>query len=734
MKKILSVLLILSMCVSMTCAGVFQSSASVDDVQPLEETNGVKFYNPYGVTLGDINDDDKVNAADLTPYKLRLAGKTVEFNATNADINRDGHVSSLDVLTLKLDLAGKVAIKGKYAPADSDNRVDGITIAGNNISEYTVVVPAGATRDDNIHYAAEELINYIDEACGIELPMAYGSADGRTITLSVDTTATLGTEGFDINVTDGNLTIVGGRLRGSMYAVYQILEDCIGFRFISSDGPYLYEENLVDIPEGFSEHYVPGFSSRGVRHTFSGNDPLKYGLPRKVNDIDDGGKNGSTWRYGRGIGRQFANAHSFYLYKGGADGQQNAEVMKQPCFTSEEDYQTLFAGLLYWTRQSASWSAENVLNPEVHQVSFSINDTNDDSNFCSCRPCRIATREEGTKNGPYLAMVNRAANEFQEYYPGVKLFCIIYEHTVPKTVRPNENVVLCYCGTGCNNHAVGSGLCGDGRTPLGTSNKEDEAVMAKWAEITSTIYFWYYPVSYHYYLAPCPNVLTIFDEVHYIYSIGFDSFFYEGGGVTYNFEELKAYLSSRLEWNPTMTREEFNHILQEYLYLKYGEGWEYIYKFIVMQDEAGNAAGCFINNHDRPFNMYSEAYLREHWEYMSDLLKKAYTMTSDSNKQRKCRELRLSIDFLGLSATYDSKYVGGSEAERAEYLADYTEFYTYLKDNLDNLTRWYPDEIAQDENCELNSLRIFSSNIYKLPGTLNLDTSPMVQFYEDGYC
>ncbi len=79
--------------------------------------------------------------------------------------------------------------------------------------------------------------------------------------------------------------------------------------------------------------------------------------------------------------------------------------------------------------------------------------------------------------------------------------------------------------------------------------------------------------------------------------------FYEGGGTEFIFETLKEYLAMRLNWDPEMTEEEFIGHIKEYLYLYYGDGYEELYQYIIMQDEAGNGAGCFINNWDRPRQM-----------------------------------------------------------------------------------------------------------------------------------
>ena len=76
----------------------------------------------------------------------------------------------------------------------------------------------------------------------------------------------------------------------------------------------------------------------------------------------------------------------------------------------------------------------------------------------------------------------------------------------------------------------------------------------------------------------------------------------------------------RLNWDPEMTEEEFIGHMKEYLYMYYGDGYEELYQYIMMQDEAGNGAGCFINNWDRPRQMYDYKYLDDHYEEMRALI------------------------------------------------------------------------------------------------------------------
>lgn len=382
----------------------------------------------------------------------------------------------------------------------------------------------------------------------------------------------------------------------------------------------------------------------------------------------------------------------------------------QPCFTSEDSFQEMFTGLIRYSDMIfKDWKQEYV--PGQSQFSFSIDDN---ELYCTCDSCREAYDRIGV-SGATIEFVSRAADMYKEYYPGVRLYTILYEHT-PYTdgIYVSDNLLIMYCGTYCHNHVPGTGDCGDGLTSLGKNNNIDEVSLPSWCKIADRVYFWEYGVNYHYYLAPSPDVFNIRKDLQFAINSGCTGLYHESASeYDYTFEPLKAYIAARVMWDTEMTEEECDELIQEYLWIYYGSGYEEIYEIIKIMDAAGDANGCWVNNHDRPWDMYNPEYVAAHTEELMALVETAREKADDEWLLQKVDKMAMHVYFLTLSATYDDVYVNGDEAAKAQYTARYEWLYNYINNA---------------------GYKIYSNkDLYKLPAECNLEKNPMEQFYESGY-
>ena len=698
MKRILSLILVL----------LFVTSAF-----PLL-TGGAVADGKHGFLPGDANDDEDVSMKDVLLIRRYIAGLQDEkdIDIIAADVVTDEDVNTKDVLLIRRYIAGLEELDGNNE--DGKYKVGSLKIGGKNISRYSILIPDDA--DECMAYSAEKLSEYIGRTCGIRPNVTTDETlDSYFIEYKKDAedVYSLGDEGYNVTLgEDGNVTLTCGRLRGSLYSTYYLLER-FGWRFLNDDIEYLYKADTVDLPEGFSETEIPAFVYRGLNQIGStGNDFAAL----RLNGVDsEGSYSAANLKYGGGVGNLHAHGHSYAYQMAGIEYAYNNKAIaemglfdEQPCLTSEETYEKFkaFNFAIY-----DMWVKNGTRIPGIHFTMISCS-PNDNTAFCKCANCKAVYTEEGSISGTVIRMSNRIAEAQREYMPGIGVYTIAYwdARNAPRHTRPDDDVCVCFCVGGCNNHTfdhveecVAAG--GNPRYPFmvwdiatqsprradfNVSNEYDLDCYNRWCELTDNIWVWYYACNFSYQIAPCPNVLNIYNDYKYLASTGTTGVYTEGSSAGITFELLRGYLAAKMMWDPFMSEEEFEGHLDEFLMIYFGDGWQYIKQYVYMQDECGNLQGCFMNNFDRPWNFYNKAYYAEHFEEMLKLFEDAYSAADDEDQRERVMLASIHVVFLGLSATYESNYVNGTEVQKNKYKARYETLWDlintegYLKDVNEN--------------------------------------------------
>lgn len=145
MKKIVSVVLLLSMILSLLC---FAPSASA-------------------VTkLGDLDSDGAITAKDSLILRRYVSGYPYDIPEAAADLNGDGDIDMADCLLMRMHIARVITIDLKPI---TDKPIAMIKLGGTGIENYRIVIPASA--DDYTRYAAEMLSQSIEDKIDVALPV-----------------------------------------------------------------------------------------------------------------------------------------------------------------------------------------------------------------------------------------------------------------------------------------------------------------------------------------------------------------------------------------------------------------------------------------------------------------------------------------------------------------------------------------------------------------------------------
>lgn len=605
----------------------------------------------FGIDMSDFRDEG---------YVIRSVGdEVVIFGKTESGLDRG------------VRHYAKYCTDDDYINVVSDEgyRVKAITVAGRDISEYSIYLFEGADQCHTI--AANELQKYISLATGITLPIVREPVEHMIVLERVGKedprSETLGNEGFNITVKEnGDLYIFGGYDRGCLYGVYELLE-IIGWRFVvnnqveafNDSNFYLYESELVEIPAGFTEEQIPSFE---YRYTVAGTQ-----LYNKANGHIRGSAAYNGWGIPKHAGHGLSGPlNSKYLVGYATDAMKNH--IEQPCFTNEVfidgciDYYTD-----YIEKQLA---AGRQIGHDFMEIELGINDGHI---FCKCEECFNYMKLDGSKTGPFLYFANTVARYVGENYPGLQCTILVYWDVVqpPKVTVPEPNINCSFCffkQEYCTNHIIDGSQCAEG---LG--NTRHSQWFEKWCEIADIVTAWYYPASWTYNNTLLNYIDVMRDDFRYMAENDICGT-YICTGVDDPQYTLVNSLGDELQWNAYMTEEEYRDLIFERLCIFYGkDSAPYIMAYLDWV-ETIETDGCWMGEGSQPNERIRHPYIVMNHDYVMGLFDAAIEMAESDEAEHGIRLYLRNYLFNYLIAAHSDRYIDGTEEERAEYTRLFDEF------------------------------------------------------------
>lgn len=439
--------------------------------------------------------------------------------------------------------------------------------------------------------AAAELKKYLNKK-GVDTE----STDGFPIVIAMN--EELAGDSFRVTATVGEgkeecLLIEGGNGRGVLYGVYRFLEEFADVRYFTPELE-VCEEGLVSFPDGVLIDYAPTFELRQTDwyRWMSDAEGFAFSAKSGINLIS-----GWTPTWGEEFGGSLSYAPSMFVHTIGKLAELDTPypaTAPNPCLSDETVYQTVLKNVL----------AVLEANPTARILSVS---QNDNEKHCACDNCKAIEAEEGSASGPLLRFVNRIANAVAEQYPEVTIDTLAYKYTqkAPKVTKPAPNVCIRLSTITCHfNHPLTSTTC---KTCQSFCND-----IVAWSEICNNIYIWDYTTNYSYYLATFPNLHVLRENMKFFADHNVKGVFEQGNasGPSGEFGELRAYLISKLLMDPYMSKTEYYTHMDEFLAAYYGEGWEYIRKYINTFTQYANASTGGMGIYNYPFGVLSKDSLK----------------------------------------------------------------------------------------------------------------------------
>jgi hypothetical protein len=462
--------------------------------------------------------------------------------------------------------------------------------------DWDIVVDSEAIPSEK--YAAQEFQRFFEQATGILLPVhdtnvnasnhAYiGNSAALTESGIMVDVSELGEEGLHVIIKKNLLAIVGGRPRGTLYGVYQFLEDELGVRFLTHDHTHVPVSSKARI---LCREYVykPPFSFRWSYYAENSKRP-DFAARLRVNTVtaDEklGGKTGQNL-----ISHSFHKLVPFSKY-----GKDHPEYYA--LVDDKRDTNTVWGGpqLCVTNPEVVKVAAEAAIRfLDEHRFSNISVSQADTDKYCRCGRCQEVNMREGTPMGSQLAFVNAVAELVEKAHPNVKVGTLSYWYTrkPPKTIRPRHNVQIQLCSIECCTlHPIDDPDC-----PRNTEFCRD---VNEWGKIYGDVWVWNYNTNFTAYDLPFPNLRSIGPNIRYFLRNNAKGVFMQanGNGTSGELSDLRNHVISRLLWNPSLDDQK---LIVEFVKLHYKSAAEPILDYIEMLHDNAEESGVHPNCFPKP--------------------------------------------------------------------------------------------------------------------------------------
>ena len=532
-------------------------------------------------------------------------------------------------------------------------------------SDHKIVVAASASPSEK--RAAEELQSHFKACTGVELPIvAEAPADGAPMIvlgcgpvaqgLGVDPKPDeLGEQGYLIRTVSPHLVIAGTPMAGTMYGVYDFLEQYLGVRWYAPGLTKTPEVKELPLPK-VDRLFQPTFAWRCTSYAWPGKD-AEF-LARMRGNSGGGGPDhpygiqhthdGRAHSYFRFVSLgEFFDTHPEYFSEIGGI-RRIADT--QLCLTNPEVIEIV-------TERMLKRMAEN---PNCRQHNFSQMDY---YNYCECEHCMEINKKYGAMGGTQFWFVNQLAERTSKVYPDklIGTLAYIYTEEPPKGIvmHPNVAVWLCHMFPSCDSHPIAT--C--------PHNADYKRRAIAWSKICSHLYIWHYIVDFAHYYNPFPNFDALAANIRFYRDIGVEGIYLQAmghGGGGGEFSLLRPYYGMKLAWDPD---QDADAIMRDFLEGHYGAAWEPIYKYIRMLQAKVDDENIHMHLYTNPAQGYLPDDILEKADALFDEAEAA--VEDDEGLLERVRVARMPLTYARLFPRNGYKIENGTLVFQGEF-ADMT--------------------------------------------------------------
>ena len=515
-----------------------------------------------------------------------------------------------------------------------------LTLAQNRETAYAIIHTAKEKE------AALELKTHLDEITGANfiLTEETSTTPAQSRAIYVGATAYAASCGIDFSAFrpqewlvkryGKDILIGGGKTRGTLYGVYELLENKLGCRWFAWDTTVIPKHDLLNVDlEELRD--CPDFESRECfddyyRAFFRGKDIFEktQRFRKRIRSSLDYDTRFAVWP---SCSKRYSDVHNFYDFV-----DPKKYFATHPEYFSMDAQGKRFHGTLGSTMQGGNFC---LTHPEVEEIAWQSLDgyirkdraqlapedwplmydmtPMDSSPFlCLCPSCRKIIEQEGGDCGLLLHFLNRIASRLEKKYPDLTIRTAAYASTQkpPRTIRAKKNIIIKWC------NLYGFNDCY--RPITSTFNQDQKKELDAWKATGARLWArTYWNMGSHFFNPP--RVETMIDaiapDLRYYKEAGAISHFAEVH-VDYdnhiqNFAHLQLYLGYKLMLDVSLDEEV---IIRDFMAGYYGPAEKPLSAFLnqlrtAVRNEPARMRACTEN--DRPY--CTEEFMERAWNFLS---------------------------------------------------------------------------------------------------------------------
>lgn len=447
-----------------------------------------------------------------------------------------------------------------------------ITLVNNRQPVSRIVLPDENEVD---RQAALLLQDFVQRISGATLPIVTsGKIRPGDVRIGKGDAGGAGEDGFLLSTDKGVLRIVSGGDKGAIYGVVTLLEDYLGVSYYAKETYTLTPSATITLPV-IHRVETPAFRYRQT-WSYGCEDPI-YKMWFRLEEpqqlfVDN------LWvhTFDKLIPSDvYGKEHPEYYAL--INGERRPGNASQWCLSNPEVFEL------------AAHKIDSLFkaHPDKRMISVSQNDGNFTN--CTCPVCREIDEYEGSLSGSIIHFLNKLAARFPD--KEFSTLAYLYSMQPPKHVKPLPNVNIMLCDIDCKREV-----------PLtdNASGQEFVKALEGWAKISDNIFVWDYGINFDNIVSPFPNFHILQKNIQLFKKNHVTMYFSQVNGIKGgDFSEMRAYMLSKLMWNPYLDADS---LMQTFMKGYYGAAAPALYAYQKIMQGALLASGQPLWIYDSPIS------------------------------------------------------------------------------------------------------------------------------------